>query len=201
MTKHGGTLALALIGSIFLMGTASSIIIDEEDDYAQQAEDILDETLNQITTYLKIDDAIGKYNNERKVEQIIILVKQFITSNINLKNVKIQLKNKDDITILNYNQQPEQNQDGPIFSHSIWSKTGPYNFSILALIDNDQSITQYNIMNKDTAFILIKLPTNFIMKKNTQLTISIIHNNGITSSITLNTPSYQESNIISFNQY
>lgn len=197
-----GITSMALISSLLVMGAASSVIFEESDDLSEDAKQAVNDALEEITTYLKIEEAIGKYyttNNERRVERIVIFVKQFITSNVNVSELKIKIQNDVDVIVLSYSGHAEEIGSKPMFSHDIWEKTNN-SFSIIVTSDNDRSLLDYNIMNKDRACMAIKLPESFAMEKSEKISISIIPSKGITSSILCETPSLHISNIISFGE-
>ena len=197
-----GIVSMALISGLLIMGASSSVIFEGSDDLSEDAKRAVNDALEEITTYLKIEEAIGKYyttNNERRVERIVIFVKQFITSMVNVSELKIKIQNDVDVIVLSYSRHAEKIGSKPIFSHDIWEKTNN-SFSIIVTNDNDRSLLDYNIMNKDRGYIAIKLPEGFAMKKSEKISISIIPSKGITSSILCETPSLHISNIISFGE-
>lgn len=196
-----GIMAIPLLTSFLLIGaTASSVVFEGSDDIAMDAEQAMNDVLDEITTYLKIDDAIGKYyttNGVRRVEKIVILVKQFIQSTINMSEVTIKICNNDDVILLRYSGHAVEGRSGAVFKHQVWDKTN-HNFSLIVLVDKDRSLLDYNIMNKDKTFIAINLPENFAMNGGESISVSIIPDKGITSSIVLETPSFHSSNVLSF---
>ena len=197
-----GIISMALLSSLLIMGASSSVIFEGSDDLSEDAKQAVNDALEEITTYLKIEEAIGKYyttNNERRVERIVIFVKQFITSMVNVSELKIKIQNDVDVIVLSYSGHAEKIGSKPMFSHDIWEKTNN-SFSIIVTNDNDRSLLDYNIMNKDRGYIAIKLPESFAMKKSEKISISIIPSKGITSSILCETPSLHISNIISFGE-
>ena len=158
--------------------------------------------MKEITTYIKIDDILGKYytnNGVQKVERIVILVKQFIESTIDFSEVTIKLSNKEDVAILTYSGHADKSGSDPIFENQVWENTDNA-FSLIVIIDKDKSLLDYGIMNEDTAFIAIRLPARFAMKDDKSITVSLIPSQGITRSIVLETPSFHTSNVISFEE-
>ncbi len=197
-----GITAISLLTSFLVTGAASSVMFSSSDDLSENAKQMVNDVVNEITTYLRIEDAIGKYyttDGVRSVEKIVIFVKEFIQNNINMSELTIQISNNNDILLLKYSGHAVEADSDSIFENKVWDKTNN-TFSLIVIIDQDRSLLDYNIMNKDTAFIVIKLPDRFFMKNRDSLTVSIIPSNGITSSILLETPSFHISNIISFGE-
>ena len=196
-----GVTAIPLLTSFLLIGaTTSSVIFDGTDSIALDAEQTVKDTIDEITTYLKIEDAIGKYyttNGVRSVEKIVILIKQFIRNEINISEVKIKICNNNDVILLDYSGFAVESNSKATFENQVWDSTNNA-YSLIVILDKDRSLLDYNIMNGDIAFIAIRLPDQFAMKNSDSITISIMPSKGITSSITLETPSVHISNIISF---
>jgi len=195
-----GITSMTLISSIILMSASSSFIFEGSDDLEKNAEVAINDALNEISNYLVIEEAIGKYylkNNEKIIDRILIYVKQFITGLINISELKIKIINNNDLTILSYSGYSEKISSKPLFSHEIWSKTNN-SFSVIVSCDEDCSIINYNFMNYDRCYLAINLPESFAMKKGEKITISIIPSKGIISSIECKTPSLQISNIVNF---
>jgi len=180
--------------------SASTIMIEDTDSIALDAKQTLNDTINEITTYLKIEDVIGKYyvtNGVRSVEKIVIYIKQFFRNTINMSEVTIKISNNNDVILLDYSGHAVESNSKAVFEHQVWETTNNA-FSLIVIFDKDRSLLDYNIMNEDTAFIAIKLPDQFVMEKDDTITISIIPAKGIIRSIVLETPSFHSSNIISF---
>ena len=202
MTSGAGITGIALIASVLVAGSASTVMVEDIDSMAQDAERILNEVLQEITTYIKIDDAIGKYYNtgeNRRIEKIVLFVKQYVNTPINLSEIKIQLCNNEDIVLLKYSGQSFEIGSSIIFQHVVWETMDDNTFSILVTDDKDRSLLDYDTMN-EPVFIVIPLPEQFKMKNRESLTISIIPDNGITTSIYLETPLIHSKNVISFTQ-
>ena len=198
-----GIIAIPLLTSFLLISaTASSVIFEGSDDIAKDAEQTVNDVLDEITTYLKIDDVIGKYytnNGVRRVEKIVIFVKQFIRNTINMSELTIKICNSNDAILLGYSGLAVESNSVALFEHPIWDKTNN-TFSLIVIIDNDRSLLDYNIMNEDTAFIAIRLPDRFAMGNDESITASIIPAKGIMRSIVLETPSFHSSNVLSFGE-
>ena len=205
MKKIGGIgiTAVLLLVIFLLVSTASStILLNGTDDLSLDAEQTVKDAIDEITRYLKIEDAIGKYyttNGVKRVEKIVILVKQFIQSTINMHEVKIKICNNNDVILLDYSGFAVKSNSKGTFENQVWDLTNN-TFSLIVLFDKDKSLLDYDTMNKDTAFIAIKLSDQFTMRNSDSITVSVIPSNGMTSSIVLETPSVHLSNIISFRE-
>lgn len=198
-----GITAVPLFTSFLLIGaTASSVIFEGSDGIAIDAEQTLNDVLDEITTYLKIDNVIGKYyntNGARCVEKIVILVKQFIQNTINISELTIKICDNNDVLLLGYSGHAAKGSSKAIFENQIWETTHNA-FSLIVILDNDRSLLDHNIMNEDITFIAIRLPDKFAMHDDESIMVSIIPAKGIMRSVVLETPSFHSSNIISFGE-
>ena len=197
----GGIATIPLLISFLLIGTTtSSVLFEGQDDMAIDAEQVLDNVLNELTTYLKIDDVMGKYyitNGTRGIEKIVILIKQFIPNAIDLSTLTIELVNNDDALLIGYSGYAAESNGQPIFEHEVWERTTT-TFSLIAILDEDRSLVDHDIMNEDTAFIALQLPDQFVMTKGMTITLSLLPAQGIMRSIILEAPSFHSSDVISF---
>lgn len=195
-----GITAIPLLSSFLLMGAASSVMFESSDDLSMDAEQIVNGVLDEITTYLKIEDTLGKYynnNGTRRVEKIVILVKPLIKSTINVSELTIKIRNNDDVILLSYSGYAVKSDSEGIFENWIWDETINV-FSVIVVLDKDRSLLDYNVMNEDRAFIAVRLPDSFCMNDDETITTSIIPSKGIIRTIVLETPSFHSSDIISF---
>ena len=199
-----GISAIPVLISFLIAGaTTSSVILKSSDTTSGDVGQIVNDALEKITTYLEINDAIGKYDvtdGVRSVEKIVLLVKPLVSTNINMSEVMIKISNDNDVLLLSYSGYAvERSSAETIFENKIWDKTDNA-FGLIVLIDTDNSLLTYSVMNDDTAFIAIKLPSGFAMTNDESLTISIIPAQGTTTSVVIETPSFHTANIISFTE-
>ena len=192
-----------LIASVLVAGSASTMLSGESDDFGQDAQKILNDVMVEITTYLQIQDVFGKYYNsgeDRAIERIVIVAKQYIHTPVNLSDLAIQLCNNEDVVFLEYSGQSHDVGSNALFSHPAWESLESGEFGVLVANDNDRSVLDYGIINGDLIHIIVSLPDQFKMKGKDSVTVSIVPNNGITTSIDLESPSFHEKNVISFRQ-
>ena len=195
-----GITTIMLLSGFLMAGVTSSVMFQNTDDLSSNVKQMVNDVVDEITTYLKIDDVIGKYytdNGNRRVERIVILVKQPIKNTINMSDLTIKLCNNEDVILLGYSGHAEEYNSKGVFENQVWETTNNA-FSLIVVIDTDKSLIDYNIMNGDIAFIAIKLPDRFTIDGNEAVTVSIIPAKGIVSSVVLEAPSFHSSDIISF---
>lgn len=190
----GISAAILLASIILIAGAAASITMNSsgeitEDDFEQ----IIDEALNEISTYLQIKDIIGKYydkEGEKYIQKVSLLVKPFFTFDLDMSNLIIQISNGKQIQMLYYCGHAELIHANPLFEHPIWQKQNNSNFGLIILLDKDKSLINFNTINDQTdmVYITMKLSENFIFKYGESIQINIFPSTGITRTITIKAP-------------
>jgi archaellin len=197
MNNQGATgiaTAILLISFILIGATAASVIMGDsgnnsEENYEEMLEDVLDE----ISTYIQIKEVLGKYNStteKQHIQKIAILIKPLFSIDIDASRLMIKLNNGKQIKMLYYNRQAEFLSSNSLFEHPIWNTMTDTNFGFIAILDTDQSIIDYDAINDNTdmTYLIIKLPNDFTMKKGDTLEITLFPSTGITRTINLKAP-------------
>ena len=195
-----GITSITLLSGFLMASAASSVMFQNTDDLSLTAKQMVNDVVDEITTYLKIEDVIGKYytdNGIHRIERLTILIKQPIKNTINMSDVTIKICNNEDVVLLGYSGYAEERNSKGIFENQVWETTDN-SFSLIVVSDTDRSLIDHNIMNGDITFIAIKLPDGFTIDNDETATVSIIPIKGTTSSVVLNVPSFHASDIISF---
>ncbi len=168
---------------------------ETENDLIEIFQKATDESVDDITTYLKITDRVGKYQGppgNQKIQRIAIMIKPLISKQINISEITIKISNGKNLQILSYSQEPAKitSENNQIFNHPIWNNLTTNTFAIISTHDKDNSIKKYDCFNKNTdmGYIIIKLPTEFYMKKDDTLNLQMFPSTGIDKKITLKAP-------------
>ncbi len=197
MNNQGATgiaTAILLISFILIGATAASVIMgDSGNNPEENYEEILEEALDEISTYIQIKDALGKYNStteEQHIQKIAILIKPLFSIDIDASKLVIKLNNGKQIKMLYYNRQAEFISSNSLFEHPIWTTMTDTDFGFIVILDKDQSIIDYGTINDNTdmTYIIIKLPNDFTMKKGDTLELTLFPSTGITKTINLKAP-------------
>ncbi len=197
MNNQGATgiaTAILLISFILIGATAASVIMgDSGNNPEENYEEILDEALDEISTYIQIKDALGKYNStteEQHIQKIAILIKPLFSIDIDASKLVIKLNNGKQIKMLYYNRQAEFISSNSLFEHPIWTTMTDTDFGFIVILDKDQSIIDYGTINDNTdmTYIIIKLSNDFTMKKGDTLELTLFPSTGITKTINLKAP-------------
>lgn len=197
MNNQGATgiaTAILLISFILIGATAASVIMgDSGNNPEENYEEILEEALDEISTYIQIKDALGKYNStteEQHIQKIAILIKPLFSIDIDASKLVIKLNNGKQIKMLYYNRQAEFISSNSLFEHPIWTTMTDTDFGFIIILDKDQSIIDYGTINDNTdmTYIIIKLPNDFTMKKGDTLELTLFPSTGITKTINLKAP-------------
>jgi len=195
MNKWGSTgiTSIILLISFLLIGTTISSVITSgtggttEEDIDEMINGILDE----ITTYIQIKDQIGKYyldNGVQKIKKIAILVKPLISQDIDISQLTIKLCNGYDVKILNYSGKAQFIGTNSLFEHPIWDDITDNSYGFIVTLDSDRSLVDYNILNEDMAYIVIRLSEGFSMVNGETMTITLFPSSGITRTTTIEAP-------------
>jgi len=195
----GITVLIILMASVLLGVTAASVLLSEtngsspEDDLAELADQVLDETIDKITTYIQIKDRYGKFYGEigqQKIQKIALEIKSLISKNIDISDLTIELNNGEKIKTLYYNYNVETIGSNSVFEHFIWNNINEDYFGLIAIHDNDNSLVNYSAIteNSDRAYLIIRLPDDMAMSKGETLSVKLVPTIGITRSIELKAP-------------
>jgi archaellin len=182
-----GLIAIILLLSALLIGvTAASIItISSNGNLSEEEiEQIVDDTIDEITTYIQIKDAIGKYYGEppqQRIEKIALMITPLFSKEIDISSIQIKLSNKDNLQFLSYDNKVDKIGSYTLFEHYLWEELSN---------DRDNSIKDFNTFNKnsDVAYIIVNLPQEYCMKKGEEIMVTLFPSTGIERSLTLQAP-------------
>ena len=193
--RSTGIATLIILTAFLLIGiTVTSVITEGTSDTTTEYnyEELTDEVIKEITSYLQIKDQKGKYTNingEQKIEKIAILLSPLVSQNIDLTQLTIQLDNGQTIKILKYYKSSKLAQQS-LFEHKLWGTLNGTNYALLTICDTDNSITNYNLINEnsDNAYLIFRLPPDMMMKKYDTLTVTLFPSSGVTKTTILKAP-------------
>ena len=193
-----------LLTSLILIGVAAASVLSSETEEISEedVEEILGDVLDEITTYLKITDKLGKYYgipHQQKIEKIAIMVKPLISIDIDLSELTIKLCDGNTVKILSCNGNAEFIGSQSLFGHSLWDDLPDGTFGFIVTHDKDNSLVDYNIINKNTdmTYIVIKLSEDFFLENGDVLAVTLFPESGLQRTIKLEAP-LPMSSIISF---
>lgn len=194
---HPIAVTILLITFILLTATAASLLTKKPANNAphnqQQYQQILDNTLKEITTYLQIKNIIGRYDiptNQGSIQQIAILLSPLFSIQLDLSSLLIQINNGETIQILSYNQHAAKLSEHTLFHHPLWNNLTPVTYSVLPIHDTDNSILHYNSINDQTdmVYLIFTLSNEFCMQKGESLEITLFPSTGTTKTIQITAP-------------
>lgn len=194
---------LLIITMVILVGIASTLTGETnestttETDYDQMVDDVI----NEISTYIQIKDQKGKFykeSKEYKIQKITLLVSPMISQDIDLSHLTLQIDNGEMVNILYYKESRKIGTDS-LFENIIWESLNGSNFGLISINDYDNSIEEYDSLNEnsDLAYLSFELPSNFYMEKYDKLKITLFPSTGIQRTIILKAPMPMES-VITF---
>jgi archaellin len=200
-----GLIAIILLLSALLIGvTAASLIsiTTSENLSEEEIKQIVDDTIDEITTYIQIKDVIGKYYGEptqQRIEKIAIMITPLFSKEIDVSSLKIRISNENSLHFLSYGFKVDEIGSNPLFENCLWEYLSNLSFGLMVINDKDHSIKNFNTFNQnsDVAYILINLSKDYKMKKGDEISITIFPPHGIEKSIILQAP-LPIKNIVSF---
>ncbi|MBN1861848.1 MAG: hypothetical protein JW840_10370 [Candidatus Thermoplasmatota archaeon] len=190
-----GMIAGILLIFFLLVGLVSaSIIYTTSGDITEEdLNRITNEVVDEICSYLQIKHIIGQYQmiqNEHTIKKIGILIKPYVSQNIDISHISIEVCNGEQYHMLFYSELVGSIRSSTLFEHPLWDLMNSSGFSVLSTIDDDNSIGSSHMINKNTdmAFILITLPDNLAMKYGDQIEITILPSPGMSRTVWFEAP-------------
>lgn len=191
----GITSVIILIAVILIALTTLSVMSQDTTDTSEEEIDqIINDAIDPLTKYIQITDRIGKYYGEahnQKIQKIAIMIKPLVSDEIDISQLTIKIDNGENVRILTYDTNTTTNiGTNNLFEHPVWGNLTGVTFGIITTHDKDNSITNYNTLNKNTdmAYLIIKLPTDYYMKKDDTLTIKLFPESGYERTLNLEAP-------------
>ena len=197
------TISAILLVSVILLGVAAWSALSSEpeinstdttdEDILELYTQVVDESINEITTYLKIIDKLGKFYgvpHQQKIEQIAIMIKPLLSNEIDISELTIKLCDGNTVRILSYSGNSAFIGSQSLFGHSLWNDLSENTFGFIVTHDKDSSIVNYNTINKNTdmAYIVIKLSEDLYMEKGDTILVSLFPGSGIQKTTILEAP-------------
>jgi archaellin len=192
--KLGIFAGILLIGFILIGAVSASVIMTGSKNISEEdLNKITSEVVDEICSYLQIKHIVGKYQTiqgEEKIQKIAILIKPLVSQDIDVSHMTIELTNGEQFQLLFYNGLAESLSSHSLFEHPLWDSVTPGTFSLISTIDDDNSIINSHLINKNTdmTFILLKLPDNIAMKYGNELKVTILPSPGMRRTVTLESP-------------
>ena len=190
-----GLIAVVLLISFLLIGAVSAevLLTDQTDISEEDLNKITNEIVDELCSYLQIKQIIGKYQmiqSEQKIQNIAVFIKPLVTQDIDVSSITIMLSNGEQLHLLFYNGQAAFIGSNSLFEHPLWDTMPNGSFSLLSTIDDDNSIIQSHLLNKNTdmAFILVKLPDKMAIQYGVEIEMTISASPGLSRTVTLEPP-------------
>jgi archaellin len=192
--KLGIFAGILLIGFILIGAVSASIIMTSSQNISQEdLNKITNEVVDEICSYLQIKHIVGKYQTiqgKEKIQKIAILIKPLVSQDIDVSRMTIELSNGEQFQLLFYNGLAESLNSHSLFEHPLWDSVTPGTFSLISTIDDDNSIINSHLINKNTdmTFVLLKLSDDIAMRYGDELKVTILPSPGMGRTVTLESP-------------
>jgi archaellin len=190
----GISTAILIAALLLVLGATASVILgSSEQGTEEDYELMLNEALDEISTYLNIKDIKGKfrlYQGEQYIQQIAILIRPMFSQIIDLSDLTLQLSNGEDLQILYLYQEIYLINGYSLFNHPLWENIDETTFGFIVIRDKDYSMLDFQVLNENTdmSYLIIQLPEEFYFKKGETLEVSIFPTPGIERRLSLRAP-------------
>ena len=190
----GLTAGIILIIVVLIAAVAGSVIIQTTQDVSNQdLTRITNDALDEITTYFQIKNVVGKYENiqgQEGIQRVALLIKPLVSLHLDIGKITIMISNGDDLRILSFSGQVAPISSYSLFGHPLWESMDEGSYSVISTIDDDDSMTDFHIINKNTdmGFIILNLPATDPLLYGESLEVTLIPSPGNECSVTLEPP-------------
>ncbi len=193
--SNGITSMIILISVMLIAVVAAGVITGSTTESSVDTTDIdelTQEVIDEISTYLQIKDQKGKFyqiNDEYKIKKIAILISPLVSQDVDMTQLTVQIDNGEFVRILSYVKSAKI-EDYSLFEHQIWDDVNGTNFALISIMDMDNSISDYNVINENTdnCYLVFELPEPMRMQKYQKLNVKLFPSSGITKTLTLKAP-------------
>jgi len=184
-------LVLLLLAITFIALTATSMITSETTSSEEDLQQYVDDAINELTSYIKIQQIYGSFTNEAPyhLSKIVIQATPLFQKEINLSTWIIQIQTISDLKIYTINRNVSSIGSSSVFSHDQWNNLTSNNYGVISILDTDESLEKYQSFSEpsDIAFFTL-LVNDLSIGKGDEVTIVISPGIGIKKTITFKVP-------------
>ena len=182
---------LLLLAFTFIALTATSMMTSETMSSKEDLQQYVDDVLNELTSYIKIQQLYGYYENEAPyhLSKIVIQATPLFQKEINLSTWIIQIQTKSDLKIYSFYENVSSIGCSSVFSHEHWNNLPQNKYGIISIQDTDDSLQKFYSFSEpsDIAFLTLSM-NNLSIIKGDEVTIVISPGIGIEKTITFKAP-------------
>lgn len=168
------------------------MITTETKDSQEQFQQYLKDALDEISTYLQIENAYGEYSSSSppKLTKIAILVSPFFHGTLDISQWVLQIHTPYALHIQTYNRSIANLDSYTVFTHPLWDNLQTNTFGVISIQDLDNSLTKHHVFTDttDQAFIIILLEESNGILKGEHVTIALTPGSGIKKTIEFTAP-------------
>ncbi len=184
---------IIFIAMILVAGIAASVIIQTMNSLEQQAMETGQETINDISSGLKLIRVNG-YHDGSKITQLALFIRTIAGSNeIDLDQTYVSISDSSDQVILNFSKNCyESSVDSGLFGTLNSSNLSSTTYGLLVIRDFDSSCTSTNpTINDDDLVVIMVNTTDCFSGIDTRTNVfgEVVPEQGINGVIGFRTPS------------
>jgi archaellin len=184
-------LVLILIAFLFIGLTASSMINTDTTATQEDLQQYVDDAVNEITSYLKVQQVYGLYSQKPPyhLTRIVIQVTPLFHQEIDISTWIVQMKTNKNLIPYTYDNIVSSLNSSGVFSHLQWNNLSFNKFGIIVVQDKDNSLLDFHSFSEpnDLAFLTLKVE-DLLIEKGDYVTILLLPGTGIEKTISFNAP-------------
>ncbi len=185
---------ILLVALLILGVTTVSVLTAQSQDMSElELEQMVQETIDDLSTYITTEDAIGRYSRSMdppRINRIGVMIQPLFSVDIDVSGLLVKINNGESMQIQYYSENVAALESYSFFDHPLWSELNDSSFGLLTIYDKDESITLYDTLNDhtDITYLIIQLPSAFNLYYGDELTITLIPTIGINREIRVKAP-------------
>lgn len=185
---------IAILSVVVITSTANTVINPTEEDFTEEEmNDLFEAIYDDLSTYVKIDRVIGKYEsqgNQRRLSQLAVQIHSLFSKDIDLKDMIIELSNGYDIRYYSYFKTSDSLRNSSLFAHPLFNDVSINSFGLIPMMDKDDSIKNHQMINhhSDRLFIIINLQDSLLIESGESFSLSLHPSVGTIRSLSIDPP-------------
>jgi archaellin len=188
------TVIILLMAMVFI-STVVAALITNSDSVTLSEEDmqqLVDGTLQDLTSYITIGDVIGRFegDSDQEIHKIAFLLKPLFSQNIDISTFTMRFDTNNALFFYRFNNSVQRFGSTGLFSHPLWANLSEGTFGIVIINDDDNSVEQYNIFNdrSDMVYLVMNLSNEQSLSYGESVDVTLLQTSGLHKTLTLHTP-------------
>ncbi|RLF35670.1 MAG: hypothetical protein DRN03_04850 [Thermoplasmata archaeon] len=177
------TLPIAIACILIVGGLSFFSIVEEQLSLLAKTVDCV---MNQSTTYLEIEDVMGKIDG-KTIERMVIFVRPILSTKLNFSRICLRIDNGESSFFFKYGGSVGELR-GDVFKNDVWKNLKEDEYGVLVLSKDTRGI-----------FCMVAHVSNLNLHLGSDVSIFIVPEEGFTTHVNLNIPFMASSTVIRLN--